>query len=498
MSKLAFSIAKSRTKFLLLLLALEIVVLSCISPYFLSLSNLLQITQFGAGLTLLSLGEALVMVGGKDGIDISIGSTMSLSGVIFGLAVMGGASIPVAIVISLAAGAALGAVNGVLIAMAGVPALIATLGTQYVYSSLALYLTGGIPISGFPESFEWLSLKSTFGIPNQILFVVIPVTILVFILIYKMKFGRRAYLMGTNPEAAKFTGIREVRIRMGIYILAGVLAAISAVINNSWLMTARADAGTGMEMQAITVAVLGGISVAGGSGHLGGVLIGVIGAALGAVNGVLIAMAGVPALIATLGTQYVYSSLALYLTGGIPISGFPESFEWLSLKSTFGIPNQILFVVIPVTILVFILIYKMKFGRRAYLMGTNPEAAKFTGIREVRIRMGIYILAGVLAAISAVINNSWLMTARADAGTGMEMQAITVAVLGGISVAGGSGHLGGVLIGVIIITMMNSGLQIANINSVWQLAVLGLILILAIILNHMMNKFVIRVEKNRE
>ena len=276
MSKLAFSIAKSSTKFLLLLLALEIVVLSCISPYFLSLGNLLQITQFGAGLTLLSLGEALVMVGGKDGIDISIGSTMSLSGVIFGLAVMGGASIPVAIVISLAAGAALGAVNGVLIAMAGVPALIATLGTQYVYSSLALYLTGGIPISGFPESFEWLSLKSTFGIPNQILFVVIPVTILVFILIYKMKFGRRAYLMGTNPEAAKFTGIREVRIRMGIYILAGVLAAISAVINNSWLMTARADAGTGMEMQAITVAVLGGISVAGGSGHLGGVLIGVI------------------------------------------------------------------------------------------------------------------------------------------------------------------------------------------------------------------------------
>ena len=104
MSKLAFSIAKSRTKFLLLLLALEIVVLSCISPYFLSLGNLLQITQFGAGLTLLSLGEALVMVGGKDGIDISIGSTMSLSGVIFGLAVMGGASIPVAIVISLAAG----------------------------------------------------------------------------------------------------------------------------------------------------------------------------------------------------------------------------------------------------------------------------------------------------------------------------------------------------------------------------------------------------------
>ena len=88
--------------------------------------------------------------------------------------------------------------------------------------------------------------------------------------------------------------------------------------------------------------------------------------------------------------------------------------------------------------------------------------------------------------------------ARADAGSGMEMQAITVAVLGGIGVAGGIGHLGGVLIGVIIITMMNSGLQIANVNSVWQLATLGFILIIAIILNQLMSRYVVAVEKNME
>jgi len=275
MKKLAFSIAKSRTKFLLLLFAVELVILSLITPYFLSLSNLLQVTQFGATLTLLSLGESLIMLGGRDGIDISIGSAMSLSGVIFGIAVSKGIGLLAAILITLAAGVLLGAINGALVAMAKVPALIATLGTQYIYSSLALYLTGGVPISGFPEAFSFLSLESTFGIPNQILFVVIPITVLVLILVYKMRFGRRVYLMGTNPEAAKFTGIREVRVRMGIFILAGVLAAISAVINNSWLMTARADAGTGMEMQAITVAVLGGIGVAGGVGHLGGVLMGV-------------------------------------------------------------------------------------------------------------------------------------------------------------------------------------------------------------------------------
>ncbi len=276
MRKIAFSIAKSRTKFLLLLFVIEMVILSLISPYFFSLSNLMQVTQFGAALTLLSLGESLVMIAGRDGIDISIGSIMSLSGVLFGLAVINGCSILAATILTLLTGVVLGSINGFLVAVAKVPALIATLGTQYIYGSLALYLTGGIPISGFPESFEFLSLESTFGIPNQILFVVIPVTILVLILVYKMKFGRRVYLMGTNPEAAKYTGIKERSVRMWVYILAGVLAAISAIINNSWLMTARADAGTGMEMQAITVAVLGGIGVAGGVGHLGGVLIGVI------------------------------------------------------------------------------------------------------------------------------------------------------------------------------------------------------------------------------
>lgn len=276
MKKIAFSIAKSRTKFLLLLFVIELIVLSLISPYFFSVNNLMQVTQFGASLTLLSLGEALVMIAGRDGIDISVGSAMSLSGVIFGLVVIKGGSILMATVITLLTGAVLGMINGLLVAVAKVPALIATLGTQYIYGSLALYLTGGIPISGFPDGFKVLSLESTLGIPNQILFVIVPVSILVFILVYKMKFGRRVYLMGTNPEAAKFTGIREKKIRSSVYILTGVLAAVSAIINNSWLMTARADAGNGMEMQAITVAVLGGIGVAGGIGHLGGVLIGVI------------------------------------------------------------------------------------------------------------------------------------------------------------------------------------------------------------------------------
>ncbi len=276
MKQFMLSIAKSRAKFLVILLVIEIILLSLTSPYFLNFSNLIEITQFGAILMLLALGESLVILGGRDGIDLSIGATLSLSGVIFGLAVKAGADIPAAVILTIVSGLVLGSINGLMVSFLGIPSLIATLGTQYIYSSLALFLTSGIPISGFPDSFKFLSLESTAGIPNQILFVVIPACIIMMVLMYKTKFGRRLYLLGTNPEAAKFTAINEKRIRFTIYAIAGVLASLGAIINNSWLMTARADAGTGLELQAITVAVLGGIAVSGGSGMLGAVIMGVL------------------------------------------------------------------------------------------------------------------------------------------------------------------------------------------------------------------------------
>ncbi|MHC1773702.1 MAG: ABC transporter permease [Flexilinea sp.] len=267
---------KSRTALLLVLLVVEVLILSLFSPYLLNISNLIQITQFGAVLILLALGESIVMLSGREGIDLSVGAALSLSGVFFGLAMKAGLGIPAAVVITLISGCILGAINGFLVSITKMPALIATLGTQYVFSSLALYLTNGIPISGFPDSFKFLSLESTLGIPNQILFVVIPVCIMVMILIYTTKFGRKVYLLGTNPEAARFAAINERKIRFEVYMIPGILAALGAIVTNSWLMTARADAGSGMELQAITVACLGGIAVEGGRGNLGAVIIGVL------------------------------------------------------------------------------------------------------------------------------------------------------------------------------------------------------------------------------
>ena len=277
MKKFTLSLAKSRAKFLILLLIVEIIILSILNPEFAKISNLIELLQFGATLFLMAAGEALVIMVIPGGIDISVGSIMSLACVVLGIMYQATANMFISILVTLIAGGIFGMVNGVLVGYFNMPSLIATLGTQYVFASLALYITNGVAISGFPESFEWLSLETTFGIPNQILFVVIPVLIVVLFLVYRTRFGRNIYLTGDNAEAAKFAAIKTKQTIFWVFVLTGVLTAFGAIINCSWLMTARADAGSGMEMNAITVAMLGGISaVEGGRGHLSGVIIGTV------------------------------------------------------------------------------------------------------------------------------------------------------------------------------------------------------------------------------
>ncbi|MBQ4177882.1 MAG: ABC transporter permease [Lachnospiraceae bacterium] len=277
MNKIILSLAKSRARFLILLLILELIILGILNPSFLTVRNLVEILQFGATLFLLAIGESLVIMVIPGGIDISIGSIVSLSCVTLGYTYRATANMPLAILCTVIAGAVMGCINGLFVGFFNMPPLIATLGTQYAFASLALYITNGVAISGFPESFEWLSLEQTFGIPNQILFMVIPVVAVMLFLIYRTHFGRNVYLTGDNAEAAKFAAVKTRQTIFFVFMIAGILSALGAIVNCSWLMTARADAGSGMEMNAITVAMLGGISaVKGGRGHLAGVIIGTV------------------------------------------------------------------------------------------------------------------------------------------------------------------------------------------------------------------------------
>lgn len=267
----------NRTALLLLLLAASLIVINFLAPGFISVTNLLGVTQFGAVILLLGIGQSIVMVSGGGGIDLSIGTIASLSGILFGILCVRAEMNPLfAALLVIAFGMLLGLFNGFLVSVLNLPAFIATLSTSYMYSSLSLYITGGIPISGFEKSFAWLGQKTTLLIPNQVLFVAAPILIITLYAVNHTKYGRHIYLTGSNANAAIFAGINVKRIRCINYILDGFLAAIASIVMCSWLMTARADAGSGYDLQTIAVAVLGGIDINGGAGKLSGVIIAVL------------------------------------------------------------------------------------------------------------------------------------------------------------------------------------------------------------------------------
>jgi len=267
----------NRVAFLLLLVPIVALILGQMSPWFLTLDNLLGMTQFGAVLALLGMGQTLVIVGGGAGIDLSIGAILSLTGVILGLLVRAGVNVWLAALMSILFAGLLGMGNGLVVTRLRLPPLIATLGTMYAYGAIALVITRGFPISGFPPEFAFLGQEYIFDlIPAQVLLVVVPAWIVLHYIVRYTRFGREVYLVGTNERAAALSGINVQAVRTWLYTLAGVLAGLGAVINSSWLFSARPDVGNNMELQAITVAVLGGASMLGGEGSLTGTMLAVL------------------------------------------------------------------------------------------------------------------------------------------------------------------------------------------------------------------------------
>ncbi|MGL5720782.1 MAG: ABC transporter permease [Brevinema sp.] len=209
---------------------------------------------------------------------------------------------------------------------------------------------------------------------------------------------------------------------------------------------------------------------------------------LGGLNGFAVVNIKMPPLIATLGTLYMYGGLALVLAKTGTVSGFPEGFSWLGQENIFGIPAKILCIVAPILVLVIIIMKRTEIGRNIVLIGVNETAARFAGIEVPKIRFGLYIFSAFLAAIGGILMASYLMVAKADIGRDMELQAITIVMLAGTSIKGGVGKVENIIFAALIITMLSTGLQLAQINAVWQMGVLGTILLLTIMLNNMLEK----------
>lgn len=267
-----------RRVLLLVMIVLVGALMSALSPYFLNVSNLLTMTQYGAIIGLLALGQAIVILGGRGGIDLSVGSSMSLSGIVMGVAASSFGLNPwLAALVAVVAGVGLGAINGFFVARLDLPPLIVTLSTLFLFGSVALVLTGGGQLGGFDRAgFPALGQTAVLGVPVQVLFVLLPAFGIAIWAQRRTRFGRRLHQAGTNDRAAVLAGVDVNRLRFWLYCISGATAALAAVVSNAWLLTARPAAGLNLELQAITIAVLGGVDIFGGKGHLSGVFLAVL------------------------------------------------------------------------------------------------------------------------------------------------------------------------------------------------------------------------------
>ena len=255
-------------------LAIEIAVFAAIAPNFFTLANFFEITRFNVELGLLAIALTPILITG--GIDLSVGAMMGLAAVSFGIVGKDwGASTALAAIAALIIGIAGGGLNALLIARFGLPPLIVTLGTFSLFRGLAEGLTeAAISYTGFPPSFLALGQGHLYGVVPAQLPILAAVLAVYYVLLHRSVVGRALYAIGFSASGARYAGIPVAR-RVGlVYLLSGVLSSVAAVVYVAHLGQARSDAGTGYELDAITAVVLGGTSVFGGRGSLGGTVLG--------------------------------------------------------------------------------------------------------------------------------------------------------------------------------------------------------------------------------
>jgi ribose transport system permease protein len=263
---------KSRESAILLALLIMMAVIAFAAPRsFLDPMNLYQVSRQVSFVAIVALGELFVILTG--GIDLSVGSLMGWSGMAAAFAMSLGIHPAAAFLVGILAGVAMGAINGALIAWVRVPPFIATLGMlQFAYGNV-LGLTKGWPITSLPKSFLWVAQGSILWVPVPVWIAVLMGVIAHVVLTYTA-FGRRTYAIGGNEQATFLSGIDVNRIKFVLYLISAACAAVSGIVLASRLNSAQPDTGKGWELNAIAAAVIGGTSLAGGSGSVLGVMIG--------------------------------------------------------------------------------------------------------------------------------------------------------------------------------------------------------------------------------
>ena len=259
---------------MLLILILMWLLLSLLSPYFFTASNLWEITLQTAVIGIIAAGQTLVILSG--GIDLSVGSVFACAGIAGGLVFQATGNLWLTLAATLLTGAALGSLNGLFISQLRVPPFIATLGMLGMARGLALILSRGIPIFGLSKEYLWIGQAKLFDLVPIPTLILLGVFALVYFVARYTRFGRFTYAAGSNAEAAKLSGINLGRVLLGTYALSGLLCGVAAVIEAARLATIQPAGGNGYELLAIGAVVIGGTSLFGGEGNVIATLIGAL------------------------------------------------------------------------------------------------------------------------------------------------------------------------------------------------------------------------------
>jgi rhamnose transport system permease protein len=270
----------ARWEVVLVIAILGLIVLGTfLSPFFLSAGNFGNLIAALMEVAIMAMPMTLIIIAGE--IDLSVESMAGLASSILGFLWAAGVPIEVAIPIVLVIGALGGLLNGVLVARVGLPSLVVTLGTLALFRGMALIVLGPRGISNFPPAFTDFGFGHVPGTPIPWPFVVFAILAVVLaIVLHRTWVGRQIFAIGKNTSAARFAGVRVTRVKIGLFVFSGLIASLAGIILTSRLSSARADAAEGMTLTVITVVLLGGVNIFGGSGTIPGVVLAVLAVAV--------------------------------------------------------------------------------------------------------------------------------------------------------------------------------------------------------------------------
>jgi len=254
-------------------LVLLCVVITFVSPAFMTLSNISNVFTQVSTNAIIAVGMTFVILTG--GIDLSVGSTVAISGALAASIIKSTNNIFLAVLSAAIVGIAIGIINGLLISKGKLQAFIVTLATMTIFRGATLVFTNGTPISKLPEKFVEIGNGKLAFIPIPVIITVIVLIISIYILT-QTRFGRYLYALGGNEDSARLSGINTTKIKTLVYVISGFAASIAGVITASRIGSASPNAGTSFELDAIAAVVIGGTSLAGGEGKITGTIIGAL------------------------------------------------------------------------------------------------------------------------------------------------------------------------------------------------------------------------------